>query len=112
MKRSALPMSLPNRYTSGFPARGKARMKISFDIECTPQEARAFFGLPDLQPLHDVYLDRMKATMTDGINPADWEKLMRTWAPGIAGSYEQWQKLFMPGLNGGAMGSPAKPPKA
>jgi Family of unknown function (DUF6489) len=77
-------------------------MKISFDIDCTPEEARAFFGLPDLQPLHDVYLDRMKATITDGITPADWERMMRNWAPGIAGSFEQWQKLFMAGLTGGA----------
>lgn len=85
-------------------------MKISFDIDCTPQEARAFFGLPDLQPLHDVYLDRMKSAMTEGINPADWEKMMRAWAPGIAGGYEQWQKLFMSGLTA-ASGSVAKSPK-
>lgn len=85
-------------------------MKISFDIECTPQEARAFFGLPDLQPLHDVYLDRMKSAMIDGINPADWEKMIRAWAPGIAGSYEQWQKLFMTGLSAAA-GTASKPPK-
>jgi hypothetical protein len=83
-------------------------MKITFDIDCTPQEARAFFGLPDLQPLHDVYLDRMKATMTDGITPADWEKLMRTWAPGIAGGFEQWQKLFMSGMSAATGGKPPK----
>ena len=45
-------------------------MKISFDIDCTPEEARTFFGLPDLQPLHDVYLDRMKTAMTEGISAA------------------------------------------
>ncbi|WP_353216256.1 DUF6489 family protein [Sandarakinorhabdus sp.] len=91
-------------------------MKITFDVECTPQEARAFFGLPDLQPLHDVYLDRMKATMADGVNPAEWEKLMRTWAPGIAGNYEQWQKLFLSGLGAGlgsgGLAAAPKPPKA
>lgn len=83
-------------------------MKITFDIDCTPQEARAFFGLPDLQPLHDVYLDRMKAAMTDGITPADWEKLMRTWAPGIAGGFEQWQKLFMSGMSAATGGKSSK----
>jgi hypothetical protein len=79
-------------------------MKISFDIDCTPEEARAFFGLPDLKPLHDLYLDRMKTAMTEGITPADWEKMMRTWAPGIAGSFEQWQKLFMAGMTGAGLG--------
>ncbi len=83
-------------------------MKISFDIDCTPQEARTFFGLPDLQPLHDVYLDRMKAAMTDGITPADWERLMRTWAPGIAGGFEQWQKLFTAGMTAATGGKSSK----
>lgn len=69
-------------------------MKVTFDIDCTPAEARAFFGLPDLTPVHDIYLEKLKATMTEGINPADLEKLTRAWIPGIAGSFEQWQKIF------------------
>jgi hypothetical protein len=77
-------------------------MKISFDIDCTPEEARTFFGLPDLQPLHDVYLDRMKTPMTEGINAADWQRMMQNWAPGIAGGFEQWQKLMMAGLGAAA----------
>lgn len=77
-------------------------MKISFDIDCTPEEARTFFGLPDLQPLHDVYLDRMKTAMTEGINAADWQRMMQNWAPGIAGGFEQWQKLMMAGLGAAA----------
>ncbi|MEI6484741.1 MAG: DUF6489 family protein [Sphingomonadales bacterium] len=77
-------------------------MKISFDIECTPQEARAFFGLPDLEPVHALYLDRMKTAITEGVTPADWEKMIRTWAPGIAGGFEQWQKLMMAGLTAAA----------
>jgi hypothetical protein len=70
-------------------------MKITFDIECTPAEARQFFGLPDLAELHSVYLDRMKSAMTDGVTPADWERLTKAWMPGISDSFEQWQKLFM-----------------
>ncbi|WP_310475972.1 DUF6489 family protein [Sandarakinorhabdus sp.] len=77
-------------------------MKISFDIDCTPEEARAFLGLPDLQPLHDVYLDRMKTAMTEGISTADWQRMMQNWAPGIAGGFEQWQKLMMAGLSSAA----------
>jgi hypothetical protein len=76
-------------------------MKISFDIDCTPEEARAFLGLPDLAPLHDLYLERMKTAMTEGITPADWDRMMRTWAPGIAGGFEQWQKLFLAGMGTG-----------
>lgn len=77
-------------------------MKINFTIDCTPEEARTFFGLPDLQPLHDVYLDRMKTAMTEGISAADWQRMMQNWAPGIAGGFEQWQKLMMAGLGAAA----------
>lgn len=69
-------------------------MKVTFDIDCTPQEARAFLGLPDLQPLHDVYLDRMKAYVTEGVGPADFEKLARSWMPGIADNLETWRNGF------------------
>ena len=69
-------------------------MKITFDIDCTPQEARAFLGLPDLAPLHDIYLDRMKTYVSEGLNPGDFEKLARTWMPGIADNLEQWRSSF------------------
>lgn len=69
-------------------------MKVTFDIECTPAEARAFFGLPDLTPVHDLFLDRLKKTISEGVAPADLEKLTRTWMPGIADGFETWQKLF------------------
>lgn len=69
-------------------------MKISVDIECTPEEARTFLGLPDFKPVHDIYIDRMTAAVRDGITPADVERLVRTWAPGLGEGWEQWQKMF------------------
>jgi hypothetical protein len=38
-------------------------MKVKIEIDCTPQEARAFFGLPDLEPLHDAMTEHMKELM-------------------------------------------------
>jgi hypothetical protein len=28
-------------------------MKIKLDIDCTPEEMRAFFGLPDVKPMQE-----------------------------------------------------------
>ena len=28
-------------------------MKVNVEIDCTPEEARAFFGLPDVAPLQE-----------------------------------------------------------
>ena len=76
-------------------------MKISVDIDCTPAEARAFLGLPDLGPLHDLYLDKMKTLVTDGIGPADFERLARAWLPGMSEGLETWrQAIFSAGRTG------------
>ena len=34
-------------------------MQVKIDIECTPLEARAFFGLPDVTPLNDQLVEEM-----------------------------------------------------
>ena len=59
-----------------------------------PPRRGRFFGLPDLTPLHAVYLDKMKSMMIEGLAPADFEKLARNWLPGMADGFEQWRQLF------------------
>ena len=48
-------------------------MKVKIDIDCTPEEARTFFGLPDLGPLQQAMLKAMQEKH-DG---APW----RAWIP-------------------------------
>lgn len=82
-------------------------MKVNIEIDCTPEEARAFMGLPDVSQLHAVYLDRMKSLMVDGITGNDVEKLMSNWLPGAAMGLEQFQKAMW-GAMSGAMGDKGK----
>lgn len=77
-------------------------MKVTIDIDCTPQEARAFLGLPDLTPLHAAYLERMQQLLKDGLSSADLEKMMRAWMPAMGEGIEQWQKAFWQAATGGA----------
>ena len=69
-------------------------MKVTINIDCTPEEARAFFGLPDLGPVHAAYVDRMTSFVNDGLTPGDVEKMMRSWLPGMAEGFEQWRQAF------------------
>jgi hypothetical protein len=55
-------------------------MQIKITIDCTPQEAREFLGLPDVSPLHDIYLDRMKEMMEKGITPDMVGDLVKNWS--------------------------------
>ena len=56
-------------------------MKFNIEIDCTPEEARRLFGLPDLEPLHDIYLDRVKELMAKGITPDMVQSMVKTWVP-------------------------------
>lgn len=72
-------------------------MKFEVEIEVTPIEARQFLGLPDVTPLHDLWLAKMQELMTTGVAPADVERMMKAWSAGVPGmseSLEKWQQLF------------------
>jgi len=77
-------------------------MKIKLDIECSPQEARAFFGLPDLDPVHQVYIERMQAFVKEGLSASDIEKLMRGWLPFLEGGFDAWSKTMQHMTSGAA----------
>jgi len=61
-------------------------MKISIEIDCTPVEARALLGLPDLQPLGEEFVAALRARMAEGLGAAP-EQALRAWlaaaAPGV-----------------------------
>ena len=79
-------------------------MKIKIEVDCTPDEARTFFGLPNLDPVHDVMTDAMKEQAEKAASMMDPETLMKAWMPGGAG-FEHMRDAFMSALNSGPMGS-------
>ena len=69
-------------------------MKINVDIECTPQEARTFFGLPNVEPLQQAVMDEVQAKIMQNLQALDAENLMKTWLPAGIQGFEQLQKFF------------------
>lgn len=69
-------------------------MKITVDIDCSPQEARAFMGLPDLEPLHASYLDKMKRNIDEGITPDTVQAMIKNWAPMGEAGMTFWRRLM------------------
>jgi hypothetical protein len=85
-------------------------MKFEVEVDCTPAEARAFLGLPDLTPLHEAWIERMRSFSFDGPAGDDWQKLMRTWTaamPGMAQGMENWQKMFLAAAGLGGADKPS-----
>jgi len=58
---------------------GEGRMKVTIDIDCTPLEARQFFGLPDVQPMQQAVLAEMEKRMLVEMDKFAPENLMHTW---------------------------------
>jgi hypothetical protein len=76
-------------------------MKVKIDIDCTPAEARAFLGLPDVTPLQSEMMAAMQERMMAALATMDPETLMKMWLPGGAQTVEQMQKAFWEQFGGG-----------
>lgn len=71
-------------------------MKVTIEVDCTPEEARRAVGLPDLSPLHDRYLARMQEAIdTGGVSPEAINTLMKSWAPMGDAGMDFWRTLFV-----------------
>lgn len=69
-------------------------MKITMTVDCTPEEARAFLGLPDVQPMQDAMMDEVKARLLATMQAMEPEALMKAWLPAQVQGMEQLQKMF------------------
>ncbi|MGH7046691.1 MAG: DUF6489 family protein [Stellaceae bacterium] len=77
-------------------------MKISFDIDCTPEEARKFFGLPEVQPLQAALLKEVEERLGANIKAMDAKTLIDAWLPAGLKGFEQWQQMVMAQMAGAA----------
>lgn len=69
-------------------------MKITVDVDCTPEEARTFLGLPDVKPMQDALLRQAEERMSAAMQAMDPETMMRTWMPAGVQGMEQLQKFW------------------
>ncbi len=76
-------------------------MKVKIDIDCTPAEARAFLGLPDVAPLQDAVMGDVRERLLKTMATMDPETLLKTWIPGGTQALEEMQKAFWQQFIGG-----------
>ena len=76
-------------------------MKITMEIETTPEELRTFFGLPDVQSLQQEMMDKIRDNMRAGMEGFDPAALMKPFLPAHLQSMEAFQKSFWDALSKG-----------
>ena len=69
-------------------------MKITMNIECTPEEARRFLGLPDVTGLQEEMVEGLGVKMRESLVATDLEIPLKTWMFGMGGGLEEMQKQF------------------
>jgi Family of unknown function (DUF6489) len=84
-------------------ARQERDMKVNIEIDCTPLEARQFFGLPDISPMQTAVMDKMQQQMVANIDKMSPESLMQSWFNFDPKMTERFQDMFaaMAGLGSG-----------
>jgi hypothetical protein len=87
-------------------------MKVTIDIDCTPEEARSFLGLPDVAPLQATLMQEIEERMRATLRSTDPEVLFKTWLPASLQGWEQiqafWRGMASSGKAGGAKPGPGQ----
>ncbi len=72
-------------------------MKVHVEIDCTPEEARAFLGLPDVSKANSVYVDVISKAMKG----AGSVEQVQDFAKNIAPMGQMGLKLFQQFMESG-----------
>jgi len=70
-------------------------MKIKLDIDCTPEELRGFFGLPDVKPMQEELMQEVAERLRANVKALDPETMLKTWLPAGLKGFEQLQEMFL-----------------
>jgi Family of unknown function (DUF6489) len=75
-------------------------MKITVNVDCTPEEARAFLGLPDVRPMQEQLMRDVQERMAANIRAMEPEAILRTWLPATMKGFEQLQEILLSQMTG------------
>lgn len=70
-------------------------MKITLDVDCSPEEARAFFGLPDVKPLQEKLMAEIEGRLSAALKAMDPVEMMKTWLPATMKGFGELQDFFL-----------------
>lgn len=81
-------------------------MKITIEVDCTPAEARAFMGLPDLEPLQEEVMAEVQRRVMGALAMTDPQQLLKNWVPWSAQGMETFQTFMRAATGGGQRSGP------
>ena len=86
-------------------------MKVKVEIDCTPQEARVFFGQPDVEGLNAFIVEKMRKSAEENMDALRPEEMMKSWMTFGGQAQDQFRKLMEAAGSGAMPGMPGSTPK-
>jgi Family of unknown function (DUF6489) len=69
-------------------------MKFTIDVDCTPEEARRFLGLPDVTEMQASLMKDLEGRLKSSLAAMDPEAMIRTWLPASIQGFEQMRQFW------------------
>jgi hypothetical protein len=69
-------------------------MKITIEVDCTPAEARAYMGLPDVEPLQAEVMGEIQRRAMQALAMTDPQQLLKNWVPWGAQGMEAFSNIM------------------
>lgn len=69
-------------------------MKIHLEVDCTPTEAREFFGLPDVRALHAEVMKHLEERLVKNVDALSPPEMLQNWYAFNGTGVKQFQDLF------------------
>ena len=75
-------------------------MIVKLEVDCTPDEARVFLGLPDVKALNEHMVEEMQSRMDANLSLLAPEEMMKNWASLGGLATDQFRKLMSAAVSG------------
>jgi hypothetical protein len=69
-------------------------MKVTVEVDCTPDEARVFLGLPDVKPMQAAVMASLEQQMMRGVDSFSPESVLKLWFTTMPQLSAQMQDMF------------------
>ena len=69
-------------------------MKITIEVDCTPDEARSYMGLPDVKPLQAAVMSHVEQQMLRAADQFSPDSILKTWLSAMPQLPTQIQDVF------------------
>lgn len=77
-------------------------MKVNIEIDCSPEEARRFMGLPDVQQANEIYVESISKAMQGVSNIEQLEQYAKQLAPMGQMGMKMFQNFMENAAKGGS----------